>query len=316
MDNPSSESSTAPLNIDGAAAEFAALLDPQPVDSPEDEKAKASAPEPERPGTNPAEPAEPVEPTEPDDPLVTVKIDGKEVEVKLSELKSGYQRQSDYTRKTMETAEQRKAAEAETQRAMQERHQYAQNLQRMAVQLESALQQQSQIDWQRLIDENPQEAMRQQHLMQVRQAQYAQTQAEQHRIAAIAQAEQAQRLDSHLRAQHQELLDKLPDWKDDTKAKAEKAALRDYLFSQGFDAQAVSNVSDAKAVLMARKAMLYDQMVSKAQAATKKVATLPTKVERPGTGTNPGLDKRSSAFQRLSKSGRVEDAAAVFASFL
>ena len=64
---------------------------------------------------------------------------------------------------------------------------------------------------------------------------------------------------------------------------------------------------------MARKAMLYDQMVGKAAAAAKKVATLPNKVERPGGGETQNLDKRAAAFQRLSKSGRVEDAASLIA---
>jgi hypothetical protein len=61
--------------------------------------------------------------------------------------------------------------------------------------------------------------------------------------------------------------------------------------------------------------MLYDQMIAKASAAAKKVSTLPTKVERPGSGKT-GLDQRSSAFQRLTKSGSVDDAAAVFRSIL
>ena len=88
------------------------------------------------------------------------------------------------------------------------------------------------------------------------------------------------------------------------------------LVEQGFDATAVNNVSDSKTVVIARKAMLYDQMMSKAQSAAKKVSTLPTKVERPGVGSVEGLDRRTSAFQKLGKSGRVDDAAAVFAGLI
>ena len=69
-------------------------------------------------------------------------------------------------------------------------------------------------------------------------------------------------------------------------------------------------------VVTARKAMLFDQMVAKAQAAEKKVATLPTKVEKPGSGSAPSLDRRTAGYQRLSKSGRVEDAAGLIASLL
>lgn len=49
----------------------------------------------------------------------TVIIDGKEVSVKGDELKSGYMRQRDYTKKTQELAEQRKALEAEYAKAIE-----------------------------------------------------------------------------------------------------------------------------------------------------------------------------------------------------
>lgn len=48
-----------------------------------------------------------------DNETVTVNIDGEEVEVTLKELKSGYMRNSDYTRKTAALAEERKVVEAE-----------------------------------------------------------------------------------------------------------------------------------------------------------------------------------------------------------
>ncbi len=314
MDNPATESSTAPLTIDSAAASFAAMLEPPET---ERETPEATA----EPAAEPVAQAEAQEDapeaTTEDDPTVTVKIDGKDVEVKLSELKNGYQRQADYTRKTMEVSEQRKAAEAQIAQAAQERQAYAMNLQRMQVQLEGALAEQSKnINWQQLLETDPQRYLQERHLAEQRQAALQQNMAAQQQLAAIRQAEEAQRFQSHLQTQQQELLAKLPQWKDEAKAKAEKVALRDYLLSQGYDEQSVNNVADARAVLLAHKAMQYDAMIAKANAAAKKVGNLPAKVERPGTGDNPGLDKRSSAFQRLSKSGRVEDAAAVFSSLL
>ena len=304
MDNPATESNTEPLNQDTAAAAFAELI------------------EREKQGEQPAEPVEepvaeePAEEPAEDDPLVTIKVDGKEVQVPLSEVKAGYQRQADYTRKTMEVSEQRKAAEAEIQRAQAERQMYAVNLQKMQAQIEGALQQQQNIDWQQLLENDPQEYLKQKHLFEQRQAALQQNLTAQQHIAAQMQAEQARALQNHIQSQQQELLAKLPEWKDESKAKAEKQALREYLLSQGYDQQSVDTIADARAVVLARKAYLYDQMMSKAQAAQKKVSTLPTKVERPGTGNAPSIDRRTSAFQRLSKSGRVEDAAAVFASLL
>lgn len=44
------------------------------------------------------------------DRLVTIKVDGEEIEVPLAELRSGYMRQADYTRKTQATAKDAEAA--------------------------------------------------------------------------------------------------------------------------------------------------------------------------------------------------------------
>jgi len=310
LDNPATEPSNAPLNADSAASLFSAMLDPEKKpDAPE------SAEAPEAQEAPQAEP-EAQEAPEADEQTVTVKIDGKDVEVKLSELKNGYQRQADYTRKTTEVAEQRRAAEAESSKAREERNAYQGKLQNMQVQLEAALQQQQQTDWTALLESDPVEYLKQQHLSQQRQATLSQVYAEQQKVAGQVQAEQAQARQTYLAQQQDELLAKLPDWKDAAKAKAEKTALRDYLLDSGYDSKTVESITDAKAVVLARKAMLYDQLVSKANAAAKKVSTLPTRVERPGVGENPGLDRRSSAFQKLSKTGRVEDATSLFGSFV
>ena len=308
LDNPSQESSA--LDTVEAGDVFATLLDPV-VAEPE-KKAEPELPALDAPVEGVEEGADA---PEDDDPLVTIKVDGKDIEVKMSELKQGYQRQADYTRKTMEASDTRKAADAETAKARQERDAYAQNLNRFQAQLEGTLQEQQKTDWEALLNSDPVEYLRQQHLAQARQAQLQQVYAEQQKVGAIQKAEAEQAHANHVQTQQQELLAKLPEWRDAKKADADRAAIRDFLVKEGFDAQSLNQITDARAVVLARKAMLYDQMVSKASAAAKKIATLPTKVERPGVGEH-GMDKRSSAFQRLSKSGSVNDAADIFASLI
>ena len=110
-----------------------------------------------------------------DDDAVTIEVDGKTVKLSRAELADAYKnglRQSDYTKKTMEVAETRKAAEAEIRRAAQERQTYAVNLQKMAAQIEGALVEQKNIDWEKLLDTNPAEYLKQQHLYQQRHAAY------------------------------------------------------------------------------------------------------------------------------------------------
>lgn len=309
MDNPATEPATGPLNTNEAAEVFASMLNPE--ETKEEVKEEAQAVETTQ---------EPADEAKAEPEMVKIDVDGFEIELpkdKAEKLEAERLRQADYTRKTMAAAEERKAAQAEAFKAQQERQAYAANLQRMQVQLEGALQEQHQnTDWDSLLQNDPAEYLRQQHLAQKRQAALQQTYAEQQKIYSQFEAERQEAFKRHISEQQQELVAKLPEWKDSQKAEADKRAIRDYLLKEGFDEAAVANVTDAKAVVMARKAMLYDQMMSKAQAATKKVSTLPTKVERPGVGESPGLDRRTAAFQRLGKSGKVEDAAAVFASLL
>jgi hypothetical protein len=247
---------------------------------------------------------------------VTIEVDGQMVEVTLDELKKGYQRQADYTRKTMAVAEQRKVAEAEATKLREERQAYGQKLQEQSILLQAALGEQQTIDWQQLLESDPVEYLKQQHLYQQRQAAYQRNMQEQQALYQQQQAEQAENVKQLLASQHELLMEKLPEWKDGEKAKAEKSALKTYMNENGFTADEINNLTDHRSVLVLRKAYLYDQMMGKAKAAAKKVENLPKKVERPGSGQSPSLDKRSTAYQRLSKSGKVEDAAAVFASLL
>jgi hypothetical protein len=301
-----------------AAEAFNALLDP-----PKEDQNTAETPAKEPEGEKPAEPNAQEEGDDPElsdaekDEIVIVLVDGKPVELTKAQIaeahKSGL-RQADYTKKTTELAEQRKAAETETAKAREERTKYAEGLQKAAAVLEAQLQEQQQIDWQKLLESDPVEYLKQQHLAQTRQAQLQQTYQQKQQLDAQAQAEHQQALKVHVESQRSELIAKIPEWKDEAKMKAGATELREYLKTQGLSEQEIYSVTDHRAIVQSYKAMKYDQMMAKASAAAKKIATTPQRVQRPAGGESQGIDKRTSAFQKLSKSGRVEDAAGVFAS--
>lgn len=318
LDTPASPESNASLSVRDAAAMFNA---PPEQEQPAKPEAQATEPAEVEPETTPeatqaeADPNEQAEETaEPE--KVTIEVDGKTVELTKAELADAYKnglRQADYTRKTMEAAEQRKAAEEESAKAREERQKYAQGLQQAQALLTAQLTEQSQIDWQKLLETDPVEYMKQDRIARERQARLQQINAEQQQIHAAQQAEQAEALKSHLQQQQEELLAKLPEWKDQAKAKAERAAIKEYLKAQGLEEAQIDNITDHRVVVLSRKAMLYDQMMSKAQAAAKKVSQLPQKVERPGGGETNPLDGRTKAMRDLEKSGSVRDAAKLFA---
>ncbi|MEN9885684.1 MAG: hypothetical protein RL758_262 [Pseudomonadota bacterium] len=304
-------------SIDQAAEEFAALLgEVEKKDAPA-EPEKAAQPDKAEPEEKPAEENEQQEGD--DAPVITLEIDGKQVQMTAKQVEEAYKsglRDKDYRQKTMALADERKSASDAQAKAEAERFQLAAQLKQSIGQLEALTQIQSQSDWQSLLDSDPVEYLRQQHLFQQRQAALAQQR--QHMTALQAQhaAQQQEQRARFVESQREEMLAKIPAWKDAAKAKAEMTQLAEYLKTEGYDERALEDITDHRPVVMARKAMLYDQIMNKAQAATKRVQTLPTKVERPGVGESTQLDKRSSAYQRLSKSGRVEDAAALFAQIL
>jgi len=239
--------------------------------------------------------------------VFSVKVDGKEVEVTLDELQKGYSRTQDYTRKTQQIAEVRKQTEVELQAVRAEREQYAQLLSA----LESQVQQVAQpnIDWDRLYQEDPIEWVRQREVMRDNQDKAAAIQSEQQRLNQLSQQEQAQFMQQRLQHEQEALLAAIPDWKDAKKAQAEKALLVEFGQKIGFTPDELKSVVDHRAVLMLRKAALYDQMMSK-RGNIKPVTNNGPRPAKPGAaGRVSNTTEAVRAQQRVAKTGRVDDAA-------
>lgn len=251
---------------------------------------------------------------------ITIKVDGKDVTLTPAEMaehvKNGM-RQQDYTQKTMVLAEQRKAADTEAAQARAQRDQYAAKLEGFANHANYELHALSEQLTDELLQTDPVEYLTKQRTLQTRQAELVQAQQELQQINGQRQKEQADALKSHLDQQREQLLAKLPDWKDSAKADAESAQIKKYLAGEGFAAEEMS-FTDHRAIVLARKAMLFDSLMERAKGAVKKVSTLPPKVERPGNAeTQPRMgDGRTAAMKRLGTTGSINDAAAAFAQSL
>lgn len=268
-----------------------------------------------------AEPEAEVEESEPvETQTVTVEIDGKSVELTTEQIAEAYKnglRQDDYSRKTMAVAEERKAAEAEKEKARQERNDYTQKLTNYAIQLQGALEESKSIDWQALIDESPIEYLKQKDLLEKRQAALYQADLEHKQIQELNKLEAQEAKNVYLQAQQQELIAKLPAWKDDKKASAEKAEMKEFLKGQGFSDQDIGMIEDHRSVLIVRNAMLFDKLMQQAPSATKRVASAPAKVERPGV-SGEMADARTKIMKqvRSAKSLTTDQAASAFSQLL
>lgn len=244
-----------------------------------------------------------------------IKVGGQEIEVSLDELKAGYQKDADYRQKTMALSDERRAAQAQLQQAAQERHQAAQALVENGSILKSQLQQFAQINWPALASQDPAQYVQLQAQYDALKQQWSQLTTHAAELQRVEAYHQQQNLQMTLQEEQQALLAKLPEWNDPAKAKQEKALIKEYLKGQGFTEGDIETIYDHRAVSVARKAMLFDQLMAKQPQAQAKAQKAPPRVERPGTGTRPA-DGRTQAMQQLTKTGNVKDAAQLMKAFL
>ena len=248
----------------------------------------------------------------------TIEVDGEEITIE--ELRSGHLRQKDYTRKTQELAENRKAMEAQYQEIERERAEYAQLLPAMAERIQQAAEQEP--DWDTLYDTDPVMAAKAERQWRKEQeervAQLQAVQAEQQRMQQIEAQKREQMQQSYLEQQRQILPDIIPEWRDKKVAATEATQIRDFLLGEGFSEQDVSGMSNATLVKLARKAMLYDRGETRANEVKAKPKKPRAKILK--SGSRASQPKRTSAAQeaqnRARKTGRVNDAAAAIKALL
>lgn len=248
----------------------------------------------------------------------TIEVDGEEITIE--ELRSGHLRQKDYTRKTQELAEHRKAVEAKDQEMDRERAEYAQLLPALAERIQQEAKQEP--DWDTLYDTDPVMAAKAERQWRKEQegrvAQLQAVQAEQQRMQQIEAQKREQMQQSYLEQQRQILPDIIPEWRDKKVAATEATQIRDFLLGEGFSEQDVSGMSNATLVKLARKAMLYDRGETRANEVKAKPKKPRAKILK--SGSRASQPKRTSAAQeaqnRARKTGRVNDAAAAIKALL
>jgi hypothetical protein len=331
---PPDSTSEKSLTVDSAAesvfGEYLSAFDEEYREDRETPQAEGEA-EPEAPQADPEDATEPSEETqaeqtdeteptepEPEEPAATpadqtkykVKVDGKEEEVTLEELAKGYSRTADYTRKTQEVAQHRKALEAETVAARQERAALAQNLKLIEQAIAEITPQEP--DWEQLRINHPAEFPKVWAEWQ---------QGEKDRALVAEQRAQVERRvaednyrarQEKIRAEQTLLVEAIPAWKDESVMKAEKAEMLKFAESLNYTADDLNSIDDHRALVLIRDAMKYRQSQEKKSTLIKQVEKVRT--TRPGnatmTRTPPNALQRS--LERLAKTGSREDAQSVF----
>ena len=247
--------------------------------------------------------------------LYTIKVDGEDTEVTLEELQNGYSRQRDYTRKTQELAQQRKAIEAKYQEVSQKDAIYSQLLPKMESTLKGELE--NEPDWNALYEADPIAYVREKDIWNEKKQKLQAVQAESQRLQQESAMAQQQQLQQFLQYGQQQLLEQIPEWQDNEVASKEKMAIRDYGVNVlGYTPQEMDSVYDYRVLLGLRNAWLQHktQQATKVKPTEKKAAA---RTARPGTSNVPkSTTPVKKARQKLAKTGKVQDAAKLFEQIL
>ncbi len=312
-----------PEDVEEDSGDAGATDDDEPDGTAQDDVDEAEAPEEEAED----------EPVEDEDPTHTVVVDGKEVEVTLSELREGYQRLSDYTRKTQELAEQRKTLETEGQRFVQSLQSATEAATKRGEQFDvlfGALQDLiKEPDYDAIVraydDPDKGEVMAARAQRNYRQAinQLGKV-VEQRRLLAQQQQAEAEKLTQEQQAKAaaeaqraaKESLARLdvviPEWRDRTRLRADVGQIQKLWEAEGGSPEILGNVTDPVVWKVLRGWMLHSS-AKKTQAAVKngsagattvKKVVKPLTVQKPG-GTGPEERKRMASREQVARRNKV-----------
>ncbi len=229
----------------------------------------------------------------------TVNIDG--TEWTIDDLRGGVLRQSDYTKKTQDLAEQKRAVEKANQEILAQRDRYNSGLADLTKRLTEA--NATDIDWEALKQSDPVNYSIKREEYRERQDALARAQAEQSHIM------QAQMVE-HLKVEQEKLIETIPEWKDNNVAEKEKKEVVTFAKRFGFSDQELQNATDHRAINVLRKAMLYDKLANSKGTIKKKVNKAPRMVKggRPVTKSEVSQRREQELLNKLNKSGNREDA--------
>lgn len=247
----------------------------QPSNETESAPAPAEDPQQTESVIEGSDPQTATDPDEIEEELEGVKLRGKKE--LLEKLKSERLMQADYTRKTQDVAEQRKAIEAERAEFQKAAQSHQQNLREVAqlVNVDERLNQFNQLNWQQVQAEDPMRA--QSLLIEFNQLQAARGQL----MNSLTQRQQQQALQQqHEHARRLQegqavLARDIKGWGPELAGK-----LADFGASLGIPREALSNVTDPLFVKVLHKAFIGDQF--ERQKAAKPPAEPPKPVTRIG----------------------------------
>lgn len=240
-----------------------------------------------------------------------VGLDGQKVTEKptVKELKQGYMRQKDYQYKTQELAKQRAESGEKARQAVEgERQKYVEQLQVLQQALiDTAAPELKNADWNSLAKNDAFEYVRLRNQADQLVSAVEKVQKAINDAKAKQTTEQKEAQSNALKAAREKVAAEIPNYNE-----ALQAQLVKYGETLGFKAEEITSWADPRATKLLHAAFQAQARKPEPPAPAKKVA-IPPKALKPGAdgAQVQARTRQAEALQKLQKSGRVEDAAAV-----
>jgi len=221
-------------------------------------------------------------------------IDGEEITLsQIREWKGGNLRQSDYTRKTTDLAEQRKALDAKSL----QQDAAIQSLNDKVTALDSLIaEEEASIAWDELADEDPAEYLKQERKLKAKKAKLKD-----------AKVQQKEQFNAKLAEESEILIGKMPAWSDPQVRDSEFKAALEYAANIGMDLTGVSDHTVYLSLVHASKLSAID---SNKAITAKKVRKAPKAIKAIKGKSRAKPTEMQDAKNRLRSSGSESDALA------
>jgi hypothetical protein len=243
-----------------------------------------------------------------------VTVDGRPEQVTLDEALAGYIKEATFKTRLNKVHEARQAVEHEAAEINQWRDVYAQRLQQLDREIAELTPVEP--DWDKEFAANPAKARADQKAFQAIYGKRQQIAQEMARVAEETRAVNDRNVQRYAIQQFGEFVQEA-NYRDEKALQSELSMIRAYLRREGFNEAEAATVYDKRMLHVARKAALYDQMTGSGK--PKAVRPGQGRTLIPGAASPIGHAARrhiDEAQNRLAKSGRLDDAAAVFQRLL
>tara|TARA_R100000231_G_scaffold86225_1_gene65463 strand:- start:604 stop:1605 length:1002 start_codon:yes stop_codon:yes gene_type:complete len=254
--------------------------------------------------------------------LYDVTVNGQIQKVNLDELKQGYSKGLDYTKKTMDLGDQRRSLETERDTISKEKDEVSKLREEYAKKLnvvEQNLQIEDNVDWVKLAQDDPSEYA-------IKKAEYDKKkdlqdriQKEQARVNEERKQEQEKVYQNFIQSENKKLIEKMPVFGDEKKVNKVMQDIGQFALKSGYTEQELNMLVDHRALITLYQAAKYDQLLQKKGLQDKKVKTNTRMISSEAKNQTQSTDKKirvNDRMKQLKKSGSVKDAQKVLSAML